>query len=446
MDLELPKVIEIEPSESCNFRCRMCHVSYMPNTPRPLLPAAALDRLPDLTGTHLIIGSGFEPLMNKEYGLLIRKLAERHASLEIVTNASLLDGEILDRLADADLRYVTFSFDGIRKATYEHIRRNANFEQVVENIVTARNRLKTRHTHFTINTTMMRCNMEEVTEIVDFWDKADFDVVSFIAMVVRYNDPALIRESLYPVRHAYYSKLDQAALDVVFNKRRISLLAPYFAKSPLARRFPNNVRSAVVKSDHPGARTRYYPHQEAQLGAGPDMTFDCRSPWTFAKILPNADVQLCYRFAVGNLRQSSFEDIWYGDAANEVRARIVAERRICESCDYYRFCLKADEIDCEDLTNYFAVDLVPGVPSVNFDTGEMTVPRVQDPNAPQFVEALLGHHILQLQGAYIGLPDSLSFAQFQRAKPEELQSIILMAGTVKEVRRLIRTRVAQQPH
>src|SRR5438067_197801 len=36
---DLPKLVEIEPTLTCNLRCRMCHVSYMPDEPRPMFPA-----------------------------------------------------------------------------------------------------------------------------------------------------------------------------------------------------------------------------------------------------------------------------------------------------------------------------------------------------------------------------------------------------------------------
>jgi len=72
---DLPKLIEIEPTLTCNLRCRMCHVSYMPDEPRPMFPAELAGKLQGLVGTEILLGSGFEPTMNKGFAQIVRTLA-----------------------------------------------------------------------------------------------------------------------------------------------------------------------------------------------------------------------------------------------------------------------------------------------------------------------------------------------------------------------------------
>jgi len=88
------------------------------------------------------------------------------------------------------------------------------------------------------------------------------------------------------------------------------------------------------------------------------MRIDCRSPFTFARILFNGDVQLCYRYMIGNLKEKNFEDIWYGKKAQRIRQKILSDITICDHCDYYRFCLNSSKIDINDKINYFQQDLI----------------------------------------------------------------------------------------
>ena len=117
--IELPSVIEIEPTLTCNLRCRMCHVSFMKEESRPALAAEIIDKLPK---AHFIIGSGFEPMMNRQFAEIVGKITKLRGTIELTTNGTLLKPDNVAALLDADVRQITFSFDGIEPSTYEHIR------------------------------------------------------------------------------------------------------------------------------------------------------------------------------------------------------------------------------------------------------------------------------------------------------------------------------------
>jgi len=432
--LELPKVIELEPTLTCNLRCRMCHVSFMPDEPRPALSAELIDKLASLRGVYVILGSGFEPMMNRQFATIVRKLTSLDAKIELITNGTLLSDDNMSALLDADVNIFQFSFDGIRPDTYEHIRRNSKYSSTIDAICAVRQRFAGRSTLFSVNSTMMKRNMPEVDEIIDFWDRADFDRVLFLFMVVRQNEPELIRESLYPVRSKFYELLDRAAENLIVNRRKIIMGNPWFYKSSLKSRFPNNVRDGLVFSDNPATRVTPAPRQDFQLGAGPGMSFPCKSPWTFARIMANGDVQLCYQFTVGNLRDSAFEDIWFGDEANAVRARVAQEIKLCQSCDYYRFCLKSRDLDCDDPKSYFQGDLLRGLDTVDFEAGTM---RVDDVRAPELIESIGAFNIVRFRGSYLGVPQNLGPLDLASVRYEDLPGLIV-SSNLRETRRAIK--------
>jgi len=122
--------------------------------------------------------------------------------------------------------------------------------------------------------------------------------------------------------------------------------------SSVTRDYPHCVIDGIVRSPHPGARHPWNPRTVFQRGKWPGMHVDCRSPFTFARINYNGDVILCYMFKVGNIYKQSFLDIWYGKEAQKIREGVLASPNICYGCDYYRFCIKAGDIDYDDQTNF----------------------------------------------------------------------------------------------
>jgi MoaA/NifB/PqqE/SkfB family radical SAM enzyme len=262
-----------------------------------------------------------------------------------------------------------FSFDGITRESYEHIRRRANFDEVLHNILKTKSRIG-RRVPFGVNTTIMKRNVGEVQQTLEFWDRADFDLLRFITMVVRYNEPSLVAESLYPVRDNFNLSLDRAAEDLIKKERRIVLSAPHFNNSPLKARYPDSFHGAEVISRNPQARRVVEIRSHYQLGAGPGMTWPCRSPWTFARITPSADVELCFKFPIGNLRDQSFEDIWFGEAVMNVRKKVTSDGSICPACDHYRFCLKSETIDSDDRNSYLAQGLLASPPDFGAIVGD----------------------------------------------------------------------------
>lgn len=375
--------------------------------------------------------------MNRGFSQIIRELSDIDGAIILVTNGTLLSKENVDALSDADVREITVSFDGIEPKTYEHIRRGANFRQTIDAILNLKARFSKRDTIFGLNSTMMRANMPEIGKIVEFWDAADFDLLRFITMVVRENEPNLIRESLYPARLQYHQGLDDAALDVITKKRKIVLQSPWYSQTPLRRKFPFNITHGHVRSDNASVHAVPSPRQQLQdqqIGPGPGMSFPCKSPWTFAKILPNADVQLCYQFTIGNLRSQSFEEIWFGEQADAIRRKVAAERQHCDSCDYFRFCLSCDTIDDDDIRSYFTDALVPGTDNVDFHLGKLKTSKTEP---PILVETIGAFNIVRFKGLYLGVPHALGPMDLTQQDISALPGII-EAESLHAARALIR--------
>jgi len=235
---DLPEIIEIEPTHTCNLRCIMCHVSYE-KLSHTMISPDFVKKLKCLKDKWVVVGSNYEPAAHPQFTELILGLSDLGMKIELTTNGTLFRKATTDKLAGCNFKNVTFSFDGIRKETYESIRRNANYDQALERILYFKNSVSNKETYFTVNNTLMKRNIDEIVESVDFWEKNGFNHMGLIIMVLRDTNAALVNESLEPVMDSVYSRLEKAARLVIENKYKITLSSPFFAKmASLKKQYP----------------------------------------------------------------------------------------------------------------------------------------------------------------------------------------------------------------
>ncbi|OQW30839.1 MAG: hypothetical protein A4E19_08815 [Nitrospira sp. SG-bin1] len=422
--LSLPKMIEIDPVEACNLRCRMCHVSFMPSEKHPVFDVNLVPKLKALKGAYASIGSGFEPLLYNDFDRLMGGLADLGIRMQLITNGTLLDKNKLKRLLDCDMEIINFSFDGIRKDTFEYIRRGADHNDTMSNILAARSGFAGRQTGFLINTTTMRSNLDESIEILDFWDRHDFDVVRFLPMQVRYPDQELIPESLYPVREQMKRVFDSAAVHLIEHNLKTVMLLPYLYASPVRERFPENYAGLYVYSNNSEKRKILSLRERFQLGDHPLMHFyDCRAAFTSATILANGDIQLCYKYSVGNLHNASFEDIWFGEEANRIRQLIINEPSDCAACDCYKFGIAFHKLDADCVENYFTAELGPYVTDVDFMTG--LIHAKVSPKPPRLVLSEGDYNIVAYDDKYFGIPHRLGCLEVDKTDFSTIPNVIV---------------------
>ena len=304
-----------------------------------------------------MLASAYEPFAHPQIVDLIQGLDDLKMNIDMTTNGTLFTPKVIDQIKDTNIRFVTISFDGIRKQTYESIRGRANYDSAVERILNFRSAFANRDTYFNINQTLMRQNIHEVSESVEFWNEVDFDHMGLILMRVRYATDELNAQSLSDAEKDVEKALSGAARDVIENGHRIVLSSPAYANSPLKTEFPSNFVGSSVFSDNPGHRIPVNPREYYQNGRYPGMPVDCRSPFKFARINYNGDVILCQKFVIGNIHDRPFLDIWYGKEAARVRSGVMrpGNERTCLTCHHYKFCIRAGEIDIGDEQNFVSL-------------------------------------------------------------------------------------------
>lgn len=133
-----PAWVQVEINNTCNLRCIMCPREAMTRKTRHM----TLDEFRDAAAKCAAAGVPRlrlfllgEPLLHPDLGAMIRHAKQLGIpSVEINTNAALLDDERGEALLDAGLDEIVFSLDGTDAEAYEAIRVGARFDEVMGNV------------------------------------------------------------------------------------------------------------------------------------------------------------------------------------------------------------------------------------------------------------------------------------------------------------------------
>lgn len=135
----------IEPTNQCNLDCRQC-IRNVWNEPLGKMPDAVfnciIDGLCAYSPLPTILFGGFgEPLFHPRIVEMVARTKALGASVEIVTNATLLTAELSQELITAGIDVLWVSLDGATPESYADIRLGAMLPQVLENVTHFRDAL-----------------------------------------------------------------------------------------------------------------------------------------------------------------------------------------------------------------------------------------------------------------------------------------------------------------
>ncbi len=290
----LPVHLDIEPNNTCNFRCPHCQVTYWEKEHAYLDRdrfKAILDQFPGLLRIKLQ-GMG-EPLLNKNLAGLLGEGEARRAEMSIISNGSIYSDELADELMRLGMTSITFSLDGATAPVFEQIRAGSSFERVTENIGRyVRARGGAPSPILAAWTIVTRDNVGELPGIVELSASLGLDHLTIQTFLSDWGKNEM-QDRTGPVRVGLESERLRASLEEA---------------SARARRA--GLRMEIVSHD-------YYSSERP-----------CRWPWTSAYIAANGDVVPCCIIAdadtvcMGNLFERDFASIWNGAAYRELRRRI----------------------------------------------------------------------------------------------------------------------------
>ena len=181
-----PVIAQIEPTSECNLKCEMC-IRDKIGVPIGSMSfenfKIVLDKLDSLFKIHFS-GQG-EVFLNPEWFEMIKYANSRGATVFFTTNGTLLTKSVIEKICELDIGEIGISIDSVSKEKYEKIRKNANFEKVLENVFNLVKELKKsgKKTIVSTSAVIMKDNIKEIPEFVGLANRLGIKKVGFQSML-----------------------------------------------------------------------------------------------------------------------------------------------------------------------------------------------------------------------------------------------------------------------
>lgn len=184
VNFDYPVVMEFELDNTCNLECTMCSGEFSSTIRKnrdgkapikSVYDAQFVEQLdpfiPRLTTTRF---SGGEPFLIDLYFDIWSKIVALNPTclIAVQSNGTVLNSRVKSLLEKGRFE-IGISLDGLSKSTYEGIRKNANFERVLENIAYFADYCKRKNTCFRISVCAMRENWREIPLFLHFCEQYD---------------------------------------------------------------------------------------------------------------------------------------------------------------------------------------------------------------------------------------------------------------------------------
>ena len=140
---DYPPYLLIEPVSTCNLRCPFCFQTDKTFTKKPFMGTMKLDLFKNIIDQANELGVGAitiasrgEPTLHKDLGEMLKyaKSKENIFEVKLNTNATRLTKNLCNQIFESEVNQIVISADHYEKKTFEELRKNSNFETIVENV------------------------------------------------------------------------------------------------------------------------------------------------------------------------------------------------------------------------------------------------------------------------------------------------------------------------
>jgi len=182
---DFPNRINIEPTNRCNLRCRMCPRRDL-TRPVGEISMKLFDKLAQEISRHapaeVRLHKDGEPLLNPQIFDLIDhiKTVAPSTLLNMDTNALLLDEAKAEKILDSKLDVLLFSVNAATAETYKKVRGSTKFNQVIANIERFLKMRKERRyvwPRVKVQLIVMRDTKDEIGLFKEQWGPHEVDVL-----------------------------------------------------------------------------------------------------------------------------------------------------------------------------------------------------------------------------------------------------------------------------
>ncbi len=244
------------------------------------------------TGESLIYGKFFD---------FLKLVTESKCKVTLITNASLLNKEILVALCKAGSDIVV-SIDAAESSLYSQIRRGGDLSTVLGNLEYWKYIRHSIYNKASLGINMVLCSLNafKIIEMIDLAEKLNAD-------------------------YLFISEIRQCTLDDA-NWKRLNI-----EELRRSEEFQEYVRKVIEYAHRKKVRVQF--NFQKRMKAIDVKRNICVSPWEHIYISVDGDVSLCCALSqkFGNLNEISFSEIWNSELLNDFRKKM-ATGHYCSDC------------------------------------------------------------------------------------------------------------------
>jgi radical SAM protein with 4Fe4S-binding SPASM domain len=186
-ETDYPPYLLIEPVSTCNLRCPFCFQTDKSFTKKPFMGTMDLDLFKNIIDQANEIGVGAitiasrgEPTLHKNLGEMLRYTRDKENIFEIKlnTNGTKLTEDLCYEIFESEVNQLVISADHYEKKTFEELRKNSNFENIVKNVTMLfeiRKKLKNTITEIRVSGIDFYKSTDK-NKFYDFWIKISDEV------------------------------------------------------------------------------------------------------------------------------------------------------------------------------------------------------------------------------------------------------------------------------
>jgi radical SAM protein with 4Fe4S-binding SPASM domain len=323
----LPVRLQIETTDVCNLKCRMCTREVIDGMNTSTMSLEQFKNVVSQISPYYLTLNGLgEPLIDKTIFEKLEFIHDRGIMTAMPTNGTYIRGEKLEKLAQNLPDTLTFSIDGASKNSYEYVRVLGNFDQMIANyraILERRSAGKTRpHTRVQVLCALQKANLRDFRPMYEL--KKSMPGADSFSLVPIFD---------YDAEGHAFAGLIPTCQDVLALHAEIDKAIGEAADAEEAEFYRNWKSTSSVWLDHGADR--------------PATIYEssCRVPWYSTYIDTKGRVYPCCYLTnsahvMGNINQQSFSEIWHGERYREFRRLLAHDRKNLAGC---RTCPRDDE-------------------------------------------------------------------------------------------------------
>lgn len=312
-----PVHIQLEPSNYCNLKCKMCIRDNIKANNKNMSFEEYKKIISQIKPGKITFAGSGEPTINKELFKMIKYAGEKNISTMISSNMSLLNNGDAEELVKSGLKVVKVSIDAATRQTYLNVRGEDCFEKIIYNIsgiVSAKRKEGFNTPQIRFDYVILKDNINEMSEVIKLAKNIGVNTVYF-----------------RPLQKVGLKEKTQKELTENFDikaMRKILLETGRIARE--LNIFTNT--GEILKN------INYYNElYELRL---PPVNKMCLLPWLQTFVAANGDVSPCCAlyfnegFKIGNIFEESFKNIWNGENYRDVRKKFKKHKvlNICRDC------------------------------------------------------------------------------------------------------------------